>query len=44
MLNKLAVSFHANVKSGTKTEMRSIYIPILHTNFTLFSEVVLVVA
>lgn len=44
MLNKLAMGFHANVKSGTKTEMRRICILILHTNFILFSEVLLVVA
>lgn len=31
-----------NVKTGTETEMKSIYIPILHKNFTLLSEVLFV--
>lgn len=44
MLNELPVGFHTNVKPGTKTETRSIYIPMLHTNFTLLSAVLLVVA
>lgn len=44
MLSELTVGFHTNFKPGTKTEMRSIYVPILHTNFTLLSEVLLVAA
>lgn len=44
MLNELAVGFHTNVKPGAKTEIRSIYVPILHTNFILLSEGLLVVS
>lgn len=44
MLNECTVGFHMNLKLGTKAEMRSICMPILHTNFSPLSEVSLVVA